>query len=80
MSSTTQYVRMDLVDNGSLGSVIEYIKNNRNNFLSWKNYINYLLESNGGKYTRFADKIGFSKKSRLRKYVISIALFFFFFK
>ena len=63
MSSTTQYVRMDLVDNGSLGSVIEYIKNNRNNFLSWKNYINYLLESNGGKYTRFADKIGFSKNT-----------------
>lgn len=63
MSSTTQYVRMDLVDNGSLGSVIEYIKNNRNNFLSWKNYINYLLESNGGKYSRFADKIGFSKNT-----------------
>ena len=63
MSSTTQYVRMDLVDNGSLGNVIEYIKNNRNNFLSWKNYINYLLESNGGKYTRFADKIGFSKNT-----------------
>lgn len=63
MSNTTQYVRMDLVDNGSLGSVIDYIKDNRNSFISWKNYINYLLESNGGKYTRFADKIGFSKNT-----------------
>lgn len=63
MSNVTQYVRMDLIDNGSLGSVIDYIKDNRNSFISWKNYINYLLESNGGKYTRFADKIGFSKNT-----------------
>lgn len=63
MSNVTQYVRMDLIDNGSLGGVIDYIKDNRNSFISWKNYINYLLESNGGKYTRFADKIGFSKNT-----------------
>lgn len=63
MSGTTQYVRMDLFDNSSLGGVIKYIKDNRNSFISWKNYINYLLEANGGKYTRFADKIGFSKNT-----------------
>ena len=63
MQNMTEYVRHDLANNSSLGAVASYIKNNSADFLSWKNYINRLLESNGGKYIRFADKIGFSKNT-----------------
>ena len=59
----TEYIRRDLAENNSLGAVAAYIKSNGDGFLVWKNYINHLLETNGGKYTRFADKIGFSKNT-----------------
>lgn len=63
MHNMTEDLRRYLAGNSSLGAVAKYIKNNSADFLSWKNYINRLLESNGGKYTRFADKIGFSKNT-----------------
>ena len=63
MPEMTEYIRRDLAENNSLGAVAAYIKSNGDGFLVWKNYINHLLETNGGKYTRFADKIGFSKNT-----------------
>ena len=63
MPEMTEYIRRDLAENNSLGAVAAYIKSNGDGFLVRKNYINHLLETNGGKYTRFADKIGFSKNT-----------------
>lgn len=63
MPTPTQYSRLGLFDNRSLGEAIEYVRNNSENYLSWKEYINRLVERNGGTYPRFAAKTGFSKNT-----------------
>lgn len=63
MSSPTVYVRKDIEQNSSLSMLLEYIRHNSDSFINWKKYINHLVEVNGGKYTRFAQKTGFSKNT-----------------
>lgn len=63
MPTPTQYSRLGLFDNRSLSEAIEYVKNNNSDFLSWKKYINQLVDRNGGTYPRFAAKTGFSKNT-----------------
>lgn len=63
MSSPTVYVRKDIEQNSSLSMLLEYIRHNSDSFINWKKYINHLVEINGGKYTRFAQKTGFSKNT-----------------
>lgn len=63
MSSPTVYVRKDIEQNSSLSMLLEYIRHHSDSFINWKKYINHLVEINGGKYTRFAQKIGFSKNT-----------------
>ena len=63
MPAQTAYIRRDLSDIRSIADALDYIQKNNTDFLSWKTYINHLVDINGGKYTRFAAKTGFSKNT-----------------
>lgn len=63
MTDYTIYVRQRIEKNESFTAVLEYIRYHSDSFISWKKYINHLVEINGGKYTRFAQKVGVSKNT-----------------
>ncbi len=63
MTDRTIYVRQDIEKRESFAAVLEYIRHHSDSFVSWKNYINHLVEINGGKYIRFAQKVGVSKNT-----------------
>lgn len=63
MPAQTAYIRRDLSGIRSIADALDYIQKNNTDFLSWKTYINHLVDINGGKYTRFAAKTGFSKNT-----------------
>ena len=45
MTDRTIYVRQDIEKRESFAAVLEYIRHHSDSFVSWKNYINHLVEN-----------------------------------
>lgn len=59
----TIYMENDILKMNNIESLMDYIKNEKSNFLSWQNYISEQLQLRGCSYEKFAKMVGFSKNT-----------------
>lgn len=63
MNNDTLYIKNQILSTGSVKELIDYISQNEESFISWKNYITRMVTLHGGSYEKFGRKTGFSKNT-----------------
>lgn len=63
MNNDTMYIKNNVLNQNSAKELVEYINNNKELFVDWRNYINTCVEMRGCSYEKFAKLTGFSKNT-----------------
>lgn len=63
ISDKTLYIEKNIYHKESISDLIEYIRQENDNFLNWQFYINQQLQLRGCSYEKFGKMVGFSKNT-----------------